>query len=117
MRRDQSAGRVAALRGRLVDLELDGVVITTPENIRYLSGFSGSLGYLVNNGMFAFYVHVLGIDYRVASVLAFLVSVTHNFVWSRHWTFQAAAEKTRQARSRPWLSRTKYSSFCPTATP
>src|SRR5438094_1078280 len=47
MRGDQSAGRLAALRGRLVDLELDGVVITTPENIRYLSGFSGSLGYLV----------------------------------------------------------------------
>src|SRR6266568_3109600 len=47
MRRDQAAGRVAALRGRLVDLELDGVVITTLENIRYLSGFSGSLGYLV----------------------------------------------------------------------
>src|SRR5256885_8518874 len=47
MRGDQSARRVAALRGRLVDLELDGVVITTPENIRYLSGFSGSLGYLV----------------------------------------------------------------------
>src|SRR5207237_3656000 len=47
MRSDQSAGRVAALRGRLVDLELDGVVITTPENIRYLSGFSGSLAYLV----------------------------------------------------------------------
>src|SRR5438270_13574661 len=47
MRGDQSARRVAALRGRLVDLELDGVVSTTPENIRYLSGFSGSLGYLV----------------------------------------------------------------------
>src|SRR5256886_8671016 len=47
MRGDQSAGRVAALRGRLVDLELDGVVITTPENIRYLSGFSGSLAYLL----------------------------------------------------------------------
>src|SRR5256885_14195504 len=47
MRGDQSARRVAALRGRLVDLELDGVLITTPENIRYLSGFSGSLGYLV----------------------------------------------------------------------
>src|SRR5438477_175252 len=47
MRGDQSARRVAALRGRLVDLELDGAVITTPENIRYLSGFSGSLGYLV----------------------------------------------------------------------
>src|SRR5207248_6353270 len=47
MRGDQSARRVAALRGRLVDLGLEGVVITTPENIRYLSGFSGSLGYLV----------------------------------------------------------------------
>src|SRR2546429_8178202 len=47
MRGDQSARRVAALRGRLVDLELDGAVITTPENIRYLSGFSGTLGYLV----------------------------------------------------------------------
>src|SRR2546428_13741797 len=47
MRRDKSASRVAALRGRLVDLELDGVVITTLENIRYLSGFSGSLGYLL----------------------------------------------------------------------
>src|SRR6266852_5836437 len=47
MRADQSARRVAALRGRLVDLELDGLVVTSPENIRYLSGFSGSLGYLV----------------------------------------------------------------------
>src|SRR3982074_3550440 len=47
MRADQSARRLAALRGRLVDLELDGMVVTSPENIRYLSGFSGSLGYLV----------------------------------------------------------------------
>src|ERR1700675_668793 len=47
MRAEQSARRLAALRGRLVDLELDGLVVTGPENIRYLSGFSGSLGYLV----------------------------------------------------------------------
>jgi Xaa-Pro aminopeptidase len=47
MRADESARRLAALRGRLVDLELDGLVVTGPENIRYLSGFSGSLGYLV----------------------------------------------------------------------
>src|SRR5258708_23244070 len=50
MRSDQSAGRLAALRGRLVDLELDGGVVTSPENIRYLSGFSGSLSYLVISG-------------------------------------------------------------------
>src|ERR1700680_3275954 len=47
MRADESARRLAALRGQLVDLELDGLVVTGPENIRYLSGFSGSLGYLV----------------------------------------------------------------------
>ena len=47
MRADQSGRRLAALRGRLLDLELDGVVVSSPENIRYLSGFSGSLGYLV----------------------------------------------------------------------
>ena len=39
--------RVAALRRRLVDLDLDGLAVTSPENIRYLSGFSGSLGYLI----------------------------------------------------------------------
>src|ERR1700737_3869880 len=47
MRADQSGQRLTALRSRLVDLELDGLVVTGPENIRYLSGFSGSLGYLV----------------------------------------------------------------------
>lgn len=35
------------VRRRLADLELDGLIITAPQNIRYLSGFSGSLGYLV----------------------------------------------------------------------
>jgi len=47
MRADESARRVAAVRRRLVDLELDGLVVAGLENIRYLSGFSGSLGYLV----------------------------------------------------------------------
>ena len=47
MRAEQSMRRVGALRRRLLDLELDGLVVTSPENIRYLSGFSGSLGYLV----------------------------------------------------------------------
>jgi len=47
MRADQSARRLAKLRGRLIELELDALVVTGSENIRYLSGFSGSLGYLV----------------------------------------------------------------------
>ena len=47
MRAEESTRRLAALRQRLLDLELDGVVVTSPENIRYLSGFTGSLGYLI----------------------------------------------------------------------
>src|SRR4029077_10497981 len=47
MRAEQSTRRVAALRQRLLDLGLDALVVTTPENIRYLSGFTGSLGYLI----------------------------------------------------------------------
>ena len=38
---------MAAVRRRLTDLELDALVVTAPENTRYLSGFSGTLGYLV----------------------------------------------------------------------
>src|SRR6202162_3483173 len=47
MRAEQSRRRLAALRQRLLDLELDALVVTSPENIRYLSGFTGSLGYLI----------------------------------------------------------------------
>src|SRR2546429_6016963 len=50
MRAESSMRRLAALRQRLLDLELDGLVVTSPENIRYLSGFTGSLGYLVIAG-------------------------------------------------------------------
>jgi Xaa-Pro aminopeptidase len=47
VRAEESARRLAALRRGLVDLPLDGLLVTTQENVRYLSGFSGSLGYLV----------------------------------------------------------------------
>jgi putative flippase GtrA len=52
-------------------------------------GVVGAMGYLVNNVVFALGVHVLNIDFRIAAVLAFLVSVTHNFIWNRYWTFDA----------------------------
>jgi putative flippase GtrA len=46
----------------------------------------GASGYLVT---FAFCVHVLDVDYRLAAFLAFLVAVTNNFWWNRQWTFDA----------------------------
>jgi putative flippase GtrA len=29
-------------------------------------------------------------DYRIAAAIAFLVAVTNNFFWNRHWTFDAS---------------------------
>jgi dolichol-phosphate mannosyltransferase len=52
----------------------------------------GGSGYVVNLATFALCVHAFGIDYRVASVVAFLTSVTNNFWWNRHWTFDAKHE-------------------------
>ena len=49
----------------------------------------GASGYVVNLGVFAFCVHVLTIDYRISSVIAFVVSVINNFWLNRHWTFDA----------------------------
>lgn len=49
----------------------------------------GASGYVVNLAVFAAAVHLAGVDYRVAAVLAFLVSVANNFWWNRHWTFDA----------------------------
>ena len=40
-------GRLARLRGRLAEAGLDAFLVSIPENRRYLSGFTGSAGYLV----------------------------------------------------------------------
>jgi Xaa-Pro aminopeptidase len=41
--------RVQRLRARLAEEGIDGIVISQPENRRYLSGFTGSAGYLLIN--------------------------------------------------------------------
>jgi dolichol-phosphate mannosyltransferase len=54
-------------------------------------GAVGASGYVVNLAVFALAVHGIGLNYLVAAVLAFLVALTNNFVWNRHWTFDARA--------------------------
>jgi putative flippase GtrA len=49
----------------------------------------GASGYVVNLAVFTVCVHALDLDYRLAAFFAFLVAVTNNFVWNRHWTFDA----------------------------
>jgi dolichol-phosphate mannosyltransferase len=52
-------------------------------------GAVGATGYVVNLVTFTVLVHVFNLDYRVAATGAFLVAVTNNFAWNRHWTFDA----------------------------
>jgi dolichol-phosphate mannosyltransferase len=50
----------------------------------------GAGGYAVNLATFALVLHGAGGDYRLASVVAFVVAVANNFWWNRHWTFDAS---------------------------
>jgi dolichol-phosphate mannosyltransferase len=73
--------------------------VRRPHNWFQLVRFAtvGASGYVVNIAVFAACVHLLKIDYRVSAVLAFVISVTNNFWWNRHWTFCArAAHPARQ---------------------
>jgi dolichol-phosphate mannosyltransferase len=65
--------------------------VRKPHNWFQLVRFAavGASGYVVNLAVFAACVHILKIDYRIASVIAFVVSVVNNFWLNRHWTFDA----------------------------
>ena len=52
-------------------------------------GLVGGIGYLINLAVFALLARGLGVHYAVAAVAAFCVAVTNNFLWNRHWTFEA----------------------------
>ena len=52
----------------------------------------GASGYVVNLGVFAVCLHLLGIDYKISAVIAYVISVFNNFWLNRHWTFDAKHE-------------------------
>ncbi len=68
--------------------------VRKPHNWLQLIRFAavGASGYIVNLAVFAVCVHLVGIDYKLAAVAAFVVSVLNNFWWNRHWTFRAQRE-------------------------
>ncbi|HWX97080.1 MAG TPA: GtrA family protein [Solirubrobacteraceae bacterium] len=53
-------------------------------------GLVGGVGFAVNLAVYALCVHVVGLDYHVAAVAAWLVAVMNNFILNRHWTFDAS---------------------------
>lgn len=52
-------------------------------------GVVGGSGYLINLAVFAALAGVLGLHHLVAAVGAFCVALANNFLWNRHWTFDA----------------------------
>jgi putative flippase GtrA len=68
--------------------------VRQPQNWLQLIRFAavGASGYALNLAVFAACIHALGIDYRIAFVVAFVISVANNFWWNRHWTFDAKHE-------------------------
>jgi putative flippase GtrA len=61
-------------------------------------GIVGGVGFVVNLVVYTLFVHSVGVDYRAASVVAWLVAVLNNFVLNRHWTFDARGDRAhRQA--------------------
>jgi dolichol-phosphate mannosyltransferase len=52
-------------------------------------GLVGASGYVVNLAVFTFALNALDVGYRRAAAIAFVVAVTNNFLWNRHWTFDA----------------------------
>ena len=53
-------------------------------------GVVGASGYLVNLFVFALLVKGADAHHIPAAVGAFCVAVTNNFLWNRHWTFDAS---------------------------
>jgi putative flippase GtrA len=50
-------------------------------------GIVGGSGYLINLAVFALLAGPLEVHHLAAAVGAFLVAVSSNFFWNRHWTF------------------------------
>ena len=65
--------------------------LSRPHNWLALMRFCavGASGYVINLVTYTVCLHAFGLHYLAAGTVAFVVAVTNNFVWNRHWTFAA----------------------------
>jgi putative flippase GtrA len=49
----------------------------------------GATGYVVNLAVYTILLRGFGVHYIPAAICSFLVAVTNNYTWNRHWTFRA----------------------------
>jgi putative flippase GtrA len=61
-----------------------------PHNWLQLARFCvvGAIGYGVNLVVYTLLLHGADMHYLLAATCSFLVAVTNNYVWNRHWTFR-----------------------------
>ncbi len=52
-------------------------------------GVVGGSGYLINLAVFAVLAGGLGVHHLLAAIGAFCIALANNFLWNRHWTFEA----------------------------
>ena len=51
----------------------------------------GAIGYAISVATFAVLFHAAGASPWLAATGAFCLALANNFLWNRHWTFQAGA--------------------------
>jgi putative flippase GtrA len=67
-----------------------GRALRRPQNWLELLKFSavGASGYVVNLGVYIALLNGAGFHYLPAAACSFVVAVSNNYVWNRHWTFR-----------------------------
>ena len=67
-----------------------GRALRAPHNWVQLAKFCvvGASGYAVNLAVYTLLLKGAGLHYLVSALISFLVAVTNNYWWNRHWTFR-----------------------------
>jgi putative flippase GtrA len=65
--------------------------VRAPANWVQLAKFSavGASGYAANLAVYTALLREAGLHYLLAAACSFLVAVTNNYTWNRHWTFRS----------------------------
>ncbi len=92
-------GDAGALSGQAARLRRG---MRRPQNWTQLVRFCvvGGSGYVLNLCVFAVAAEGLGIHHLPSAIAAFLVAISNNFYWNRHWTFRAGGGRASPQAAR-----------------
>jgi Xaa-Pro aminopeptidase len=90
---DEIQARLTAVRAKLSEWQVEGILISSPENRRWLSGFTGSSGYLLVTAVHA----LLATDFRYYEQAE---QQAPAFTLFKHQRTQADSEKLLQTGRR-----------------